>query len=202
MNRVNLIAALALGSLLVSPMSSASAQQNQPEMDSALADLRQAEQHLRSASTDKGGHRVQAIQLVQQASREVQAGIDYDNAHYTAGEGGYSGGNQVRFTKGPFIEYLDEDSAVLAWSTNVQGSTRVEYGTSPRNLDQVAEAPWGADGRTHRVELRNLRADTTYFFEIETGQARGTGGEVESRGRLSFHTLPKGSPAIRNQPPR
>ena len=55
--------------------------ENQPKMQEAMQDLRQAEDSLNRADTDKGGHRVRAIELVRQAEREVQAGIEYDNRH-------------------------------------------------------------------------------------------------------------------------
>jgi hypothetical protein len=100
------------------------------------------------------------------------------------------------------IETLDDHSAVIAWGTNVQGSSRVEYGTDERNLSQLAEAPWGAGGLTHRVRIDNLRPNTVYFFDIETGQARGTGTEVEGGRLYSFQTLPTGAPPLRNQEPR
>ena len=77
---------------------------------------------------------------------------------------------QVDITQGPVLESVSDHSAVIAWSTNKDGSTVVNYGTDPRNLSQVAEAPWGANGRTHRVELRNLQPNTTYYFRVETGQ--------------------------------
>jgi hypothetical protein len=53
----------------------------QPEMTAALQNLREAKRDLESASHDKGGHRVNALQHVQQAIAEVEAGIQYDNTH-------------------------------------------------------------------------------------------------------------------------
>lgn len=53
----------------------------QPQMQSALQSLRQAEEALRRADSDKGGHRMKALQLVTDAEREIQAGIAYDNRH-------------------------------------------------------------------------------------------------------------------------
>ncbi len=50
----------------------------QPHMQSALDHLRDARSELQEASGDKGGHRVKAIDLVNQAIDEVQAGIRYD----------------------------------------------------------------------------------------------------------------------------
>jgi hypothetical protein len=53
----------------------------QPEMAAAMQHLREAQQNLESASHDKGGHRARALQLVNQALAECQAGIQYDNIH-------------------------------------------------------------------------------------------------------------------------
>ena len=59
----------------------------QPEMNAALQNLRQAQQNLQSASHDKGGHRAKALQQINQAIAEVEAGIQYDNTHQSKGEG-------------------------------------------------------------------------------------------------------------------
>ena len=53
----------------------------QPEMTAAIQNLQQARQNLQSGSHDKGGHRARALQLVNQAIQEVEAGIRYDNQH-------------------------------------------------------------------------------------------------------------------------
>jgi hypothetical protein len=53
----------------------------QPEMAAAIQHLREAQQSLESASRDKGGHRVNALQHINQAIAEVEAGIQYDNGH-------------------------------------------------------------------------------------------------------------------------
>ena len=107
---------------------------------------------------------------------------------------------KVKITSGPTLELVDSNSATIAWSTNLKGSTRVTYGTDPNNLTQLAEAPWGAGGLTHRVQIQNLQPNTTYYFQAETGQAQGTGGaEVESPKVLSFKTTAPGAPPLRNQ---
>lgn len=58
----------------------------QPEMDAAMQHLREAQQALQSASSDKGGHRVNALQLINQAMGEVQAGIQFDNEQHEHGD--------------------------------------------------------------------------------------------------------------------
>jgi len=53
----------------------------QPEMTAAIQHLREAQRNLELASHDKGGHRVLALQHINQAIAEVEAGIQYDNTH-------------------------------------------------------------------------------------------------------------------------
>jgi hypothetical protein len=51
----------------------------QPHMDNALADLHAARHQLDIALDDKGGHRLRAIGIVDNAIEEVKAGIDAGN---------------------------------------------------------------------------------------------------------------------------
>ncbi len=46
-------------------------------MERALAALYDSLGSLREATSDKGGHKANAMSLIQQAITEVQAGIDY-----------------------------------------------------------------------------------------------------------------------------
>jgi len=50
-------------------------QADQPHMQTALASLKTARAELQVAIADKGGHRVAAIRLVDQAITQVQLGI-------------------------------------------------------------------------------------------------------------------------------
>lgn len=60
--------------------------QTQPEMTEAIQHLREAQRDLESASHDKGGHRVKALEHIRQAIAEVEAGIQYDSTHQSKGE--------------------------------------------------------------------------------------------------------------------
>ena len=62
-------------------VTTAAARTQQTHMDYALTLLRSARHHLDLAQADKGGHRVKAIGLVDQAITEVQAGIQYAASH-------------------------------------------------------------------------------------------------------------------------
>ncbi len=53
----------------------------QGHMENALSYLNEANDQLSQASHDKGGHRVEAINLVNQAISEVHTGIDFANNH-------------------------------------------------------------------------------------------------------------------------
>ena len=53
------------------------AKADQPYMQSALSYLQQAQDALMRAAHDKGGHRARALNLVNQAIGEVEAGIQY-----------------------------------------------------------------------------------------------------------------------------
>ena len=56
-------------------------QEYQPNMQAAMQYLQQAQQSLQNANSDKGGHRERALQLVNQAMGEVQAGMQYADRH-------------------------------------------------------------------------------------------------------------------------
>lgn len=84
----------------------------------------------------------------------------------------------VQITQEPRVEFANDNSASIAWSTNVQAGSRVMYGTDRNNLTQSATAPWGA--LTHRVQLKNLQPNTTYFFQVISEHASGSGTSATS----------------------
>lgn len=51
-----------------------SASASQPHMDAAISYLNSARKELEAASHDKGGHRVKAIDLINQAVQQVKLG--------------------------------------------------------------------------------------------------------------------------------
>ncbi|HUR37370.1 MAG TPA: fibronectin type III domain-containing protein, partial [Terriglobales bacterium] len=106
---------------------------------------------------------------------------------------------RVFLTKGPVIEYLTRNNAIVAWSTNVRSSSIVRYGSDPNNLNQTAQAPWGQE--THRVEVKNLRPETKYYFVVESAQAEGSGTLAKSNS-APFTTISTGQQAMRNPQPR
>ena len=58
---------------------------DQPRMQAARADLQGARARLRSATTDKGGHRARALEHTEAALAQVNAGIRFDRRHEEEG---------------------------------------------------------------------------------------------------------------------
>ena len=79
MDRKLQLAALAGAVALGAVVGRASA--DQPHMQAALDALTTARGELNAANADKGGHRVKALQSVNDAIREVKAGMEFDRKH-------------------------------------------------------------------------------------------------------------------------
>lgn len=67
-------AAAAVGVIVAAGSREAQAS-NQPNMDAALGYLQQAKSSLQQSAHNKGGHRVRAINLIDQAITQVRRGI-------------------------------------------------------------------------------------------------------------------------------
>jgi hypothetical protein len=67
--------------MLLGVVAIAGAVPDQPNMQAARGNLITARNELQRATPDKGGHRVNAIGLVNSAIAEVNAGIAYDRRH-------------------------------------------------------------------------------------------------------------------------
>jgi phosphodiesterase/alkaline phosphatase D-like protein len=91
----------------------------------------------------------------------------------------------VKIIDGPRVEGVGNTWAVIAWTTNAGSSTIVRYGTNPNALSMTGESPYadaeGASHQTHRVQLKNLQPNTTYYFMVDSGQGEGTGTEAKSQ---------------------
>lgn len=105
----------------------------------------------------------------------------------------------VRIVDGPRVEGTGDTWAVIAWSTNVGGSSIVRYGTDANNLSQTAMSPYARSGKVHRVRVKNLKPNTTYYFVVDSGQGSGTGTETKSQ-VAQFATKAAGATSARTTP--
>lgn len=81
---MTLLTSLAVSAALMPTMVSAASGKPahaSSQMDKALAALREAQEALEKANSDKGGHRKIAMQNINTAIQEVQAGIAYSISH-------------------------------------------------------------------------------------------------------------------------
>jgi hypothetical protein len=72
---------LSLLSIPISAGASYADDDDQPHMQAALDALKQAEQHLKEAKHDKGGHRAAALKATQDAIRHVEMGMKVGEKH-------------------------------------------------------------------------------------------------------------------------
>jgi len=113
-------------------------------------------------------------------------------------ERGYDQGQQARITQGPTVQYVDDSFAVITWNTDIPSDSRVFYGTDPNDLRQVADS--GDTNRTtHRVDANNLKPNTTYYFQVDLGQA---GTVNPDQPMLSFNTVAAGAAPLNNVRPQ
>lgn len=106
----------------------------------------------------------------------IAAGLTFSQTNKSqAGSGGNATATtpvrDVKVTYGPLLQVIGDTSVVISWSTNITTDTVLKFGTSADHLDQVARSPWS--GTTHRVELKNLLPNTTYYYRVavSNGQA-------------------------------
>ena len=65
-------------------------------------------------------------------------------------------------TSGPSAGSVDENSAVISWSTNETTNATVEYGTT----DSYGSTKTGSYDTSHSITLTSLNDDTTYHYRV------------------------------------
>jgi phosphodiesterase/alkaline phosphatase D-like protein len=98
----------------------------------------------------------------------------------------------LQIVDGPRVEGTSAHTAVIAWTTNARASSIIRYGTHSNSLNQTAESPYTEQGQTHRVHIKNLQPNTTYYFAVDSGQGFGTGTASHSSVG-QFQTKPLGA---------
>ena len=96
----------------------------------------------------------------------------------------------ITVSNGPGLQYLDDSTAVIAWTTNVPASNTVYYGTERDNM--LYTGGDFKDTTQHRVHLSNLKANTRYYFQLD---------EPSSQPIASFTTVNTGAQALYDQQP-
>ena len=103
---------------------------DQPFMRAARADLLTAKSELQKAIPDKGGHRVKALQLVNQAIAQVNAGMAFDRQH-----------NHATYTAVPDQPHMTAALAALESArNNLDHATPDKGGHRARAIDIIKDA--------------------------------------------------------------
>jgi phosphodiesterase/alkaline phosphatase D-like protein len=96
---------------------------------------------------------------------------------------------RVQITKGPEMERVDPDFAIISWTSNNPGGSPehygvVHYGTNPTNLSQTAKNPIrlnrGHSYTVFRVRMPDLKPGTTYYYKVESMESNGKSDGVKS----------------------
>jgi hypothetical protein len=95
----------------------------------------------------------------------------------------------VHITKGPELESVQNNAAIIRWTSNNPGGTDehfgvVHYGTDPKNLSETAKSHIRLNP-THsytvfRVRVDGLKSKTTYYYKVDSVDARGASDGVKS----------------------
>jgi len=96
---------------------------------------------------------------------------------------------RVQITRGPEIERVDPDLAIIRWTSNSPGGSPVHYGvvrygTDRTKLDQTAKSPIRLNPShsltVFRVRIGGLKPRTTYYYTVESMEANGKSDQVKS----------------------
>ena len=96
---------------------------------------------------------------------------------------------RVRISRGPEMERLDPDFAIIRWTSNNPGGSPVHYGvvrygTDRTKLDQTAKSPIrlnpGHSETVFRVRMYDLKPRTTYYYTVDSMEANGKSDQVKS----------------------
>jgi phosphodiesterase/alkaline phosphatase D-like protein len=95
----------------------------------------------------------------------------------------------VQIIQGPKVELAREHLTIIRWTTNNPGGSPVHYGvvhygTDRNGLTETAKSPIRLNpdhaSTVFRVRLDDLRAETTYYYRVDSMQASGESDGVTS----------------------
>ena len=81
--------------------------------------------------------------------------------------------------RGPYLQQVTPDSAIIRWRTDLPVTGRIEYGRLPDTLTEVASEL--TESTEHAVQLTGLTPGTRYWYRVSTGE-----GDVLATGADHF----------------
>jgi phosphodiesterase/alkaline phosphatase D-like protein len=95
----------------------------------------------------------------------------------------------VQITEGPALELAKDTWVIITWKSNNPGGSDehfgvVHYGKTPNNLSQTAKSHirlnQGHSYTVFRVRVEGLQPRTTYYYKVDSMDARGTNDGASS----------------------
>jgi phosphodiesterase/alkaline phosphatase D-like protein len=95
----------------------------------------------------------------------------------------------VRITKGPELESVKDNEAIIRWTSNNPGGADehfgvVHYGTDPKHLSETAKSHIRLNQNhsytVFRVLVGGLKPQTTYYYTVDSMQGNGKSDGVKS----------------------
>ena len=88
------------------------------------------------------------------------------------------------------LDYSTIFSAEISWKTSEQANGKIYYGTDPSNLN-LTSGPTGVYITNPSVVLKNLQADTLYYYDVESSDIYGHKTKDTNGGSHYAFTTPK-----------
>jgi MYXO-CTERM domain-containing protein len=77
-----------------------------------------------------------------------------------------------QITRGPYLQWAQQDSIYVVWDQDVASAPEVHYGQTP-SMNQVAQS--AATGTHHEVQLTGLQASGAYHYAVYSGPTKISG---------------------------
>ena len=96
---------------------------------------------------------------------------------------------RVQITEGPELESTHGDQAIIRWTSNNPGGSDdhfavLHYGTDPKNLNLTAKSHIRLNQQhsytVFRVLALDLKPHTTYYYQVDSEDAKGRSDGVTS----------------------
>lgn len=117
--------------------------------------------------------------------------------------------HRMQITEGPQLESATDSSAIIRWTADsIKGTSLrygvVHYGTDLHGLSQTAKSPnrWNGvlPAMIYRVQVNHLKPATTYFYRVESVDAKDVSEGPESAVN-QFTTPPPGERIVADPQP-
>jgi predicted phosphodiesterase len=77
---------------------------------------------------------------------------------------------KLKISRGPYLQNVLEDNAVIMWDTSIPVNSEVEYGLTKEETESIVDS---LKTTKHEIKLDRLKQETVYYYRIKTGKLTG-----------------------------